>query len=241
VLNAGDGAGEHPTQALLDFVTICSERSALSAAATDAESLVTGLKIALVGDLKHGRTVHSLARLLSLYKVSFVFVAPKGLGMPKEVADAVEANGCTYMEVNTLAECVSACDVMYVTRVQKERFDSIADYEAAQGSYIVDAELMSKVRKCAHDIGCIACACNIALFCSMRLALGCRTHTGCSGEINNHVAFCPQAKKHAILMHPLPRVGEIKEEVDSDPRAAYFRQMRYGLYTRMAILKLVLQ
>lgn len=191
VLNAGDGSGEHPTQALLDLVTICAERKAGSGKDAVA-SCLKGLTIAMVGDLKHGRTVHSLAKLLAPFGASIVCVSPEGLGMPEEVLEAARAKGSKCSVAPSLAECIGSADVVYVTRVQRERFGSEAEYLAAQGSYVVDAATMSK------------------------------------------------AKEDCVLMHPLPRVGEILEEVDSDPRAAYFRQMRYGLYTRMALLSLLL-
>lgn len=184
VLNAGDGTGEHPTQALLDLFTIVSE---LKASSPD------GLAITMLGDLKHGRTVHSLARLLALYKVRLTFVAPAGLAMPAYVTEAVRAAGVEVVEASGLSdELLAATDVLYVTRVQKERFATPEAAAAAKGSYTVDQSVMDKLRATA------------------------------------------------VVMHPLPRVDEIAKEVDSDPRAAYFRQMRYGLFMRMALLRLLL-
>jgi aspartate carbamoyltransferase catalytic subunit len=181
VINAGDGVGEHPTQALLDAFTIREELGHID-----------GLTVTLLGDLKHGRTVHSLARLLSLYKVKLNYVAPEILRMPSTLVDELSSKKITQTEYTTLETCLPETDVLYVTRVQKERFTDEAVYESVKGAYVID----SKVMKAAKD--------------------------------------------RMIVMHPLPRVGEIAMEVDDDPRAAYFRQMEYGLYTRMALLAMVL-
>lgn len=181
IINAGDGTGEHPTQALLDLFTILEERGKID-----------GLTITMLGDLKYGRTVHSLARLLSLYNVTLNYVAPDSLRMPGELADELDARGVKQHQTTSLDEVLSETDVLYVTRVQKERFANLEEYEAVKGSYRITPETMS------------------------------------------------QAKPDMLLMHPLPRVGEISEEVDSDPRAAYFRQVEYGMYVRMALLAMVL-
>ena len=183
VINAGDGIGEHPTQALLDTFTIFEELSAGS---------VDGMTVTMLGDLKYGRTVHSLARLLSLFDVKINYVSPEILRMPKEVMDEVGAKGILQAEYDTLENVLPETDVLYVTRVQKERFEDPADYEKVKGAYVIDPEIM-KV-----------------------------------------------AKQNMIVMHPLPRVGEISVDFDEDPRAAYFRQMEYGLYVRMALLAMVL-
>jgi aspartate carbamoyltransferase len=181
VINAGDGIGEHPTQALLDAFTIREEIGHLD-----------GLTVTLLGDLKHGRTVHSLARLLSLYKVKVNYVSPDILRMPTELIDELKAKGIEQVEYTNLDACLPETDVLYVTRVQKERFADEATYESVKGAYVIDPQVMKA------------------------------------------------AKKRAIVMHPLPRVGEISPEFDDDPRAAYFRQMEYGLYVRMALLAMVL-
>lgn len=181
VLNAGDGIGEHPTQALLDAFTIREELGHLD-----------GLTVTLLGDLKHGRTVHSLARLLSLYKVKLNYVAPDILRMPAELIEELNAQGIEQTEYTNLDACLSQTDVLYVTRVQKERFADEAAYESVKGAYVIDPKVMKA------------------------------------------------AKKRMIVMHPLPRVGEISADFDEDPRAAYFRQMEYGLYVRMALLAMVL-
>lgn len=181
IINAGDGVGEHPTQALLDLFTILSELKQ-----------VDGLTVAMLGDLKYGRTVHSLARLLSLYDVRLNYVSPDILRMPAEIITELDDKGIPQAEYTTLETVLSESDVLYVTRVQKERFDDQAEYESVKDAFVITPETL--------------------------------TH----------------AKDRMIVMHPLPRVGEISMEVDSDPRAAYFRQMEYGLYVRMALLAMVL-
>ena len=183
LINAGDGTGEHPTQALLDAFTIFEELGA---------GQVDGMTVTMLGDLKYGRTVHSLARLLSLFKVKINYVSPDILKMPKEVMDEVGAKGIPQAEFSTLDKALPETDVLYVTRVQKERFEDPADYEKVKGAYVIDPEVMKA------------------------------------------------AKQDMIVMHPLPRVGEISPDFDDDPRAAYFRQMEYGLYVRMALLAMVL-
>eukprot|EP00640_Fibrocapsa_japonica_P002179 CAMPEP_0113943310 /NCGR_PEP_ID=MMETSP1339-20121228/23177_1 /TAXON_ID=94617 /ORGANISM="Fibrocapsa japonica" /LENGTH=352 /DNA_ID=CAMNT_0000948151 /DNA_START=142 /DNA_END=1200 /DNA_ORIENTATION=+ /assembly_acc=CAM_ASM_000762 len=188
ILNAGDGPGEHPTQALLDMFTI---RSELGPMPTDG----TKMTVTLVGDLKYGRTVHSLARLLMHYpeSVELKLVSPSNLSMPAYVLEEVRSSGLTLSEHTALdEEVLGTTDVLYVTRVQKERFADIAEYEACKNVYVISPDTMKKT------------------------------------------------KEKMIVMHPLPRVGEITEGVDDDPRAAYFRQMEYGMYTRMALLSLVL-
>lgn len=181
IINAGDGVGEHPTQALLDLFTI-----------SEALGTIGGLKIAMVGDLKFGRTVHSLTKLLVNYPVEFVFVSPEILRMPKDVLDVVNSTGHSYQETEDVHDCISDVDVLYVTRVQKERFTDLAVYEELKDHYVVDPALMSK------------------------------------------------AKERMIVMHPLPRINEISYAIDNDPRAAYFDQMRNGMYIRMALLAAVL-
>lgn len=183
LINAGDGTGEHPTQALLDLFTIFEELGV---------GVVDGLTVTMLGDLKYGRTVHSLARLLSLFKIRLNYVSPDILRMPKEVMDEVSAKGISQAEFSTLEKVLPETDVLYVTRVQKERFEDPADYEKVKGAYVIDPEVMKA------------------------------------------------AKQNMIVMHPLPRVTEISMDFDDDPRAAYFRQMEYGLYVRMALLAMVL-
>ena len=183
MINAGDGTGEHPTQALLDLFTIFEELGV---------GVVDGLTVTMLGDLKYGRTVHSLARLLSLYEVRINYVSPDVLRMPSEVMDEVGQKMIQQKEFSSLEEVLPETDVLYVTRVQKERFEDPAEYEKVKGAYVIDAATMKS------------------------------------------------AKKDMIVMHPLPRVTEISQDFDDDPRAAYFRQMEYGLYVRMALLAMVL-
>ncbi|MCE5208813.1 MAG: aspartate carbamoyltransferase [Chloroflexi bacterium] len=181
IINAGDGIGEHPTQALLDLFTILEELGH-----------VDGLTITMLGDLKYGRTVHSLSRLLSLFDVKLNYVSPKILPMPEEVVKEVAEKNIVQKQYNTLDPVLAETDVLYVTRVQKERFEDLDSYEKVRNEFIISPEVMKG------------------------------------------------AKEKMIVMHPLPRVGEITMEVDDDPRAAYFRQMEYGLYVRMALLAIVL-
>jgi aspartate carbamoyltransferase len=183
VINAGDGVGEHPTQALLDTFTIFEELNAGN---------VDGMTVTMLGDLKYGRTVHSLARLLSLFNVKINYVSPEILRMPKEVMDEVGEQGIAQAEYNSLETVLPETDVLYVTRVQKERFEDPAEYEKVKDAYVIDPAIMRA------------------------------------------------ARQQMIVMHPLPRVGEISVDFDDDPRAAYFRQMEYGLYVRMALLAMVL-
>jgi aspartate carbamoyltransferase catalytic subunit len=181
IINAGDGVGEHPTQALLDLFTIHEELGE-----------VDGLIVTMLGDLKYGRTVHSLARLLSLYNIKLHYVSPDILRMPPEIISELNDKGISQQEHQMLEEVLPQTDVLYVTRVQKERFVDLNDYENVKGAYVITPEVMA------------------------------------------------DAKAKMIVMHPLPRVGEISMEFDDDPRAAYFRQMEYGLYVRMALLAIVL-
>lgn len=180
IINAGDGIGEHPTQALLDVFTIREEIGT-----------VNGITVTMVGDLKHGRTVHSLARLLTLYRVNLQYVSPNSLKMPENVKAYVERRGIPQKEYPTIEDALPSTDVLYMTRIQRERFPTEAEYEEVHGCYIVTPKLLTK------------------------------------------------AKEKMVVMHPLPRVNEISIEVDSDPRAAYFRQMECGMYVRMALLALL--
>ena len=183
VINAGDGPGQHPTQALLDLYTIRKEIGTID-----------GLRIAMVGDLAQGRTVRSLTYLLSKFgDIKIYFVAPPLLEMKEDILTHLRERNVWYSEVTNLEKVLPEVDVIYQTRVQKERFgDRIADYEKCRGVYVISRD-------------------------SLRLM-----------------------KPNAIIMHPLPRLDEIAGEVDSDPRAAYFRQAQNGLYVRMALLTLLL-
>lgn len=183
VINAGDGPGQHPTQALLDVYTIDREIGKLD-----------GITVGLVGDLANGRTVRSLAYLLAKYQdVKIFFVAPDVVKMKDDIKEYLTSKGVQWEESSDLMEVASKCDVVYQTRIQRERFGEMIDlYEEARGKYIVDRNVMKVLQK------------------------------------------------HAVVMHPLPRLDEITLDVDGDPRAAYFRQAKNGLYIRMALLKLLL-
>jgi aspartate carbamoyltransferase len=181
LINAGDGTGEHPTQALLDLFTIQEELGRLD-----------GLTVTMLGDLKYGRTVHSLARLLRLFGAKLNYVSPEILCMPPWLIEELQQAGVEQHEYRDLNEVLPATDVLYVTRVQKERFENPEAYEAVKNAYSITPATLNR------------------------------------------------AKQQMVLMHPLPRVQEISMELDDDPRAAYFRQMEYGLYVRMALLAMVL-
>jgi len=182
IINAGDGIGEHPTQALLDAFTIMEELGRLD-----------NVNVTMLGDLKYGRTVHSLARLLSMFtNIKLNYVSPEILKMPKEVMDEIKEKNVLQTEFDSLEKILPDTDVLYVTRVQKERFEDPADYENVKDAYVIDSKMMKL------------------------------------------------AKEKMIVVHPLPRVNEISMDVDDDPRAAYFRQMEYGLYVRMALMAMVL-
>jgi aspartate carbamoyltransferase len=181
ILNAGDGAGEHPTQALLDLYTIRQEKGSID-----------GLRIALAGDLKNGRTVHSLARALSNFPVEFSFIAPAALAMPAEVTDYLRTRNLAVEETNDLARALKNADVVYMTRIQKERFADSKQYEKLKNFFILDRSVVE------------------------------------------------QSKPNLVVMHPLPRVDEIATDVDPLPNAAYFRQMKNGVYVRMALLSQIL-
>lgn len=182
LINGGDGTGEHPTQALLDSYTIKAELGKLD-----------GLTITMLGDLKNGRTVHSLARLLSHFKISINFVSPASLKVPQDVLDDLKAAGTSYSEHADLKSVLKTTDVLYVTRVQKERFATEEEYKSVSGAYVITPELLTQL----------------------------------------------EAKDSLRILHPLPRVDELSQSLDSDPRAAYFRQMRCGLFVRMALLAAV--
>lgn len=182
ILNAGDGPGEHPTQALLDLYTIQHELGRID-----------NLRIALVGDLRYGRTARSLALLSRLTTgVELIFVSPPQVPMGDDIRAALDTAGIPYRDEPNLAKVLPDVDVVYQTRVQKERFASEDEYRAAKGTYILDRSMYDRLNP------------------------------------------------NAVVMHPLPRVDEITTEVDTDPRSAYFRQARNGVFVRMALLNLVL-
>ena len=177
VINAGDGGHLHPTQTLTDLVTLSHEKGTLS-----------GLTIGICGDIKNGRTVHSLVKCLSKYDNKFILISTPELQSPQYIKDILNASGCKYSFCNTLEEALPYLDVLYMTRIQQERFSSIEEYERQKGVYVLDRAKLSL------------------------------------------------AKKDLKILHPLPRVDEITNDVDDDPRAKYFQQAEYGMYARMALI-----
>jgi aspartate carbamoyltransferase catalytic subunit len=182
VINAGDGGHHHPTQTLTDLLTIRRLRGNIG-----------GLTVGFCGDLKFGRTVHSLAKALARYeKIRMVFISPEELVVPEYITRLLQKQQVDFMETRSLEEAMPRLDVLYMTRVQRERFFNEEDYIRLKDTYVLNAEKMEL------------------------------------------------AKKDLIVLHPLPRVNEIAVEVDSDPRAAYFKQAKYGMYIRMALLSSIL-
>jgi aspartate carbamoyltransferase catalytic subunit len=180
IVNGGDGTGQHPTQALLDVYTIRKEKGTLD-----------DLTIALVGDLKNGRTVHSLVPALARFAFRFYFVAPESLQMPAELTKEWRTGGIGIIETDNLGEAVARSDVLYVTRIQKERFADQSEYERLKGSFVVNRQVIDN------------------------------------------------GKPGITVMHPLPRVDEIAQEVDAYEGAAYFREAGNGVPVRMALLALI--
>ncbi|MBP3594828.1 MAG: aspartate carbamoyltransferase [Lachnospiraceae bacterium] len=183
VINAGDGGHNHPTQTLTDLLTIKSLHGSLE-----------NITIGCCGDLKFGRTVHSLIHAMVQFpNVKFVFIAPDELKIPTYLKEEVlDPHGIEYKEVKSLEDVMPELDVLYMTRVQKERFFNEEDYIRLKDSYILDTEKMKL------------------------------------------------AKEDMLVLHPLPRVNEISVEVDNDPRAAYFKQVQFGVYARMALIMTLL-
>jgi aspartate carbamoyltransferase catalytic subunit len=183
VINAGDGGHHHPTQTLTDLLTIRRLRGGFS-----------GLTVGFCGDLKFGRTVHSLAKALARYSgVRLIFISPPELKVPEYITQGVlEKGGIPYTETGQLEKVIADLDVLYMTRVQRERFFNEEDYIRLKDSYILTMQKMEA------------------------------------------------ARENMIILHPLPRVNEIAVEVDADPRAAYFKQAKYGMYVRMALLASIL-
>ena len=179
LINAGDGGHQHPTQTLTDLFTILS-----------AKGKFDGMTIGLCGDLKFGRTVHSLIKAMSRYSNNkFVLISPDELRVPKYLKEQVlDKKSIPYTEVERLEDVIDDLDVLYMTRVQKERFFNEADYVRLKDSYVLDLEKLKN------------------------------------------------AKKDLAILHPLPRVNEIAVDVDDDPRAWYFRQVKNGMYIRMALI-----
>jgi len=184
VINAGDGGHNHPTQTLTDLLTIKREKGRFD-----------NLTVGLCGDLKFGRTVHSLIAALSRYTgIKFVLISPTELTIPDYIKhDIIEKNGINYVETTDLEAVMPELDILYMTRVQRERFFNEQDYIRLKDSYILSQSKLNL------------------------------------------------AKSDCIVMHPLPRVNEITVEVDNDPRACYFKQVLYGKYIRMALIKMLLE
>ena len=179
VINAGDGGHQHPTQTLTDLMTIRELRGSLD-----------NFTIGLCGDMKFGRTVHSLIRSLIRYKnVKFILISPKELRVPDYIReDVLIHNNVEFEEVERLEDVIPQLDILYMTRVQKERFFSEDEYLRMKDFYILNKEKMAA------------------------------------------------AKDNMYVLHPLPRVNEISVEIDDDPRAAYFKQVQFGVYVRMALI-----
>lgn len=181
VVNAGDGANQHPSQTLLDLYSIQKTQGTLE-----------NLTINMVGDLKYGRTTHSLLQAMSHFNPSFIFTAPDELKMPAEYKDFLTEKGIGFTETTSLEEHLDDCDILYMTRVQQERFTDPMEYEKVKDVYRLEASMLGNV------------------------------------------------KKNMKILHPLPRVGEIDQNVDDTPYAYYFKQAENGLYVRMAIIAYLL-
>ncbi len=183
VINAGDGGHQHPTQTLTDLLTIRSMKGRLD-----------NFTIGLCGDLKFGRTVHSLIHALVRYEnIHFIFISPEELKVPDYIIEMLKTKGISYEEVIRLEDVMPQLDLLYMTRVQKERFFNEEDYIRLKDFYVLDTAKMEL------------------------------------------------AKNDMLVLHPLPRVNEISVEIDNDPRAAYFKQARYGVYVRMALILTLLE
>ena len=177
-INAGDGGNQHPTQTLTDLLTIKSLKGSLE-----------NHTIGLCGDLKNGRTVHSLVKSMSRYKgIKFIFISPDELKMPKYIKDAIQEQGHAYYETDNLDEVIGSLDILYMTRVQRERFENQEQYEKLKNYYILNKSKMQN------------------------------------------------AREDMLVMHPLPRVNEIDVDVDDDKRVVYFKQAKYGMFVRMALI-----
>lgn len=184
IINAGDGANQHPTQTFLDLYTIHKNHGRID-----------GLSVGLIGDLKYGRTVHSLVNALCLFDCELYFISPQALRIPPHVRDDLRDRGVRVLETHTLENVLPRLDVLYCTRIQQERFADMVEYERVRGSFRVDRELLEK----------------------------------------------GGAKPGLKVLHPLPRVDELSEDVDDTSFAAYFEQARNGIPVRQALLALVLR
>ena len=181
VINAGDGANQHPSQTLLDLYTIRQTQGRLD-----------NIDINMVGDLKYGRTVHSLLQALSHFSPKFTFTAPEELKMPQEYKIFLDKKGIPYKETTDLSEDINDTDILYMTRVQQERFTDIMEYEKVKNCYSLTADMLKG------------------------------------------------ARKNMKILHPLPRINEIAQDVDDTPHAYYFKQAENGVYVRMAIIAYLL-
>lgn len=181
IINAGDGANQHPTQTLLDLYSIRKTQGKLD-----------NLKIVMVGDLKYGRTVHSLLMAMSQFNASFTFISPKELQMPLEYKMYLDSIGLKFTETSDLAENIKDADIIYMTRVQRERFSDPLEYEKVKNVYVLRNEMLK------------------------------------------------DTKPNMRVLHPLPRVNEIHTDVDDNPQAYYFPQALNGVFTRMAIMAIIL-
>ncbi|MCF0176497.1 MAG: aspartate carbamoyltransferase [Bacteroidales bacterium] len=181
VVNAGDGANQHPSQTLLDLYSIMQTQGHLD-----------GITINMVGDLKYGRTTHSLLQAMSHFNAKFIFTAPEELRMPQEYKDFLDSKGIEYIETTSLDDHLRDCDILYMTRVQQERFTDPMEYEKVKDCYRLEASMLDGVRD------------------------------------------------NMKILHPLPRVNEIDQDVDDTKYAYYFKQAENGLYVRMAIISYLL-
>ena len=181
VVNAGDGANQHPSQTLLDLYSIMQTQGRLDS-----------LTINMVGDLKYGRTTHSLLQAMSHFNPKFIFTSPEELKMPKEYKTFLDSKGIAYEETTSLEDHLNDCDILYMTRVQQERFTDPMEYERVKDVYRLSASMLTDV------------------------------------------------KENMKILHPLPRITEIDQDVDDTPYAYYFKQAENGLYVRMAIISYLL-
>jgi len=178
VINAGDGGHFHPTQTLTDLTTIAQKRGKIDS-----------FRIGLCGDLKYGRTVHSLVEAMVMFPgVSFYLISPNELRLPEYILEQMHEHGQDFVESESLIDCIPELDVLYMTRVQRERFRDAAEYRRLKDVYVLNRKMLD------------------------------------------------EAKSDMLILHPLPRYGEIAKDVDDDPRAVYFEQARYGMLIRMALL-----
>lgn len=181
IINAGDGANQHPTQCLLDLYSIRKTQGSLD-----------NIDIAMIGDLKYGRTVHSLVQALSLFGATFHFVSPESLKMPSSVKTWIKKAGLEYHQYTDMMDIMPIADILYMTRIQGERFPDPLEYEKVKNSYILENSMLAT------------------------------------------------SKDNMKVLHPLPRVNEITEDVDENPKAYYFQQAKNGVYVRQALIAAIL-